>query len=108
MNYPFSECFIALAYLAQHDGVSAINNLPGCWNRKFGLWEVWVNGGKDERLGGSAGTCRVPSFSALVEFNGWPAGLINPRGGILAAGEAANEDQFIADIEAITGRKVAP
>ena len=33
-------------------------------------------------------------FSASVSWNGWPAGLIDPRGGIIAAGELANEETF--------------
>ena len=32
-----------------------------------------------------------------VEYNGFPAGLLTPMGdGCIAAGEAANEDTFIA------------
>lgn len=37
----------------------------------------------------------IPPFSAVVHWNGFPAGIIDPRGGILAAGELANEGTFI-------------
>jgi hypothetical protein len=33
-------------------------------------------------------------YQAMVEFNGFPAGIIDPNGGVLAAGDAANEDTF--------------
>jgi hypothetical protein len=37
----------------------------------------------------------LPPFSVKVSWNGWPAGIIQPGGGIIAAGEAANEDSLI-------------
>lgn len=37
----------------------------------------------------------VPPFSVYVQFNGWPAGILDAGGGVLAAGEAANEKNFI-------------
>jgi hypothetical protein len=36
----------------------------------------------------------VPEFSVFVEWNGFPAGIIDQFGGVLAAGDAANEDAF--------------
>ena len=41
----------------------------------------------------------LPPFCFKITFNGWPAGLIDPRGGVIAAGTAANEDVFIRDIQ---------
>lgn len=41
---------------------------------------------------------RIPL--AFVEFNGWPAGIIpasSERGGWIAAGSAANEDELIME-----------
>ena len=35
----------------------------------------------------------------LVWFNGWLAGMIDPYGGVIAAGELANEDTFIEAID---------
>jgi len=36
----------------------------------------------------------VPPFNCYVEFNGWPAGVFNPFGGIIAAGELANRPRL--------------
>ncbi len=33
----------------------------------------------------------TPAFSVSVDWNGWPAGIIDPGGGLLAAGDSANE-----------------
>ena len=37
----------------------------------------------------------IPRFHCAIEFNGWPAGLINPFAGWIAAGTVANEDALI-------------
>lgn len=37
----------------------------------------------------------VDAFTAKVEWNGWPAGILNPYGGCIAAGEAANLGTFL-------------
>lgn len=42
----------------------------------------------------------VPPFHAYLEYNGWPAGLINPFGGTVAAGREANEDALVAALRA--------
>ena len=57
-------------------------------------WKVRVNGCSVERE-------NIPPFHAYVEFNGWPAGFIGTDGGgVIAAGEAANEDALIAALRA--------
>ena len=38
----------------------------------------------------------VPAFTAMVSHNGWPAGVVDPQGGIIAAGDVANEATFRA------------
>ena len=48
----------------------------------------------------SAGGVEVPPFCVYIEFNGWPAGIINPFEGSIVAGEAANEDALIAALQA--------
>jgi hypothetical protein len=50
-------------------------------------WEFTLNTG-------FIATDTLPLFHASVKFNGWPAGLVNPGGGCIAAGEAANEKTF--------------
>ncbi len=36
----------------------------------------------------------VPRFSALVTWGGLPAGLLDPGGGTMVVGEAANQETF--------------
>jgi hypothetical protein len=37
-----------------------------------------------------------------VEYNGLPAGIFNPRGGVIAAAEGADEATFIEALERAT------
>ena len=43
---------------------------------------------------------KVDPFHAGIWFNGWAAGSFSPYGGWIAAGTAANEDNFIASLDA--------
>lgn len=48
-----------------------------------GKWVLRANGHRVKTDG-------VPPFSVMVEFNGWPAGIIDPGGAVIAAGSLAN------------------
>ena len=50
-------------------------------------WHCEINP-TDETLG------RIPPCTCNVTWNGFPAGIIDPGGGILAAGDAANEESL--------------
>jgi len=78
---PLSEAFLEIANLAERLGVSEINKLPGCWEHQIDQrWWIAVNShGFESEC--SMGT-KVPPLSAYVQFNGWPAGIINPYGGV--------------------------
>ena len=93
--------FMLLARLATKDDAAPLNKHPGCWERGIGSWWIAVNGHRDA-IKCSHGA-EVPPFNCYVEFNGWPAGLFDPRGGIIAAGDAANEETFAAAVEAEIG-----
>lgn len=41
----------------------------------------------------------VDAFTARVCWNGWPAGVIDPDGGVLAAGSLANERTLLSWLE---------
>lgn len=81
-------------------GVEKINTLPGAYICKVdNRWTFAVNGtekpvavdlGKD-----SMGIDELRCFHMAVWFNGWLAGIINPAGGTICAGEAGNEDALI-------------
>lgn len=90
-----SEAFVLLAELALAEGVA--DTPLGIWERAFDPWHVSLN--RDNIARKNVRGLEVPPYSAMVTFNGWPAGIIDPRGGILAAGAAANEDTFIAAIK---------
>jgi hypothetical protein len=90
--------FILLAKLAEKDGAAPLNKHQDCWERQIGEWCIAINGHRDKRKCSHGPS--VPPFNCYCEFNGWPAGIFDPIGGVIAAGEAANEDTFAAAIEA--------
>lgn len=94
-----AEAFAEIIRLAERRGVEGIGRLAGCWETSVGpQWWLCVNGhGHPVRCTRGVD---VPPYSAYVEFNGWPAGMFNPRGGEFVAGAAANESAFI---EALRG-----
>jgi hypothetical protein len=51
---------------------------------------------------------KVPAQSIYFEFNGWPAGYINAGGGMLAAGDLANEETLAAALDAAIRRTGRP
>lgn len=95
--------WVGCCMLAKKDGVVPIASAPnGIYCRKFGEWEIAFNG-TGEQKNKTEEHPALPPFNAFVKFNGWPAGIIGPDGGPLAAGAAANEDTFIAAIETDLG-----
>ena len=65
-------------------------------------WIIAVQANKDQEvefkpkgtMGGKVG------FGIMLGwFNGWLAGMLDPGGGVIAAGELANEDRFIEAID---------
>ncbi len=61
-------------------------------------WYVAVNGHRHEvEVRGS----KVPPFTAYVQWNGWPAGLLTPMQGTIAAGEAANGETLVAWLQGV-------
>ena len=107
MAEKISEAFLKLAKLAAHDGIALLNTLDGCWTRQIGeQWWIAINGHNEAHPasspdGASKNTpFEVKPFHCYVEFNGWPAGVFTPCGGVIASGETGNEDAFIAAIDA--------
>lgn len=98
MGEPICEVYAKMADLGGALGVVNINQLDGCWEHQVDdKWRIAWNGHR-EPVKNSAGH-EVPGYHIYVEYNGWPAGLIHPYGGILAAGEGANEKTFLAAID---------
>lgn len=97
---PISEAFVLLAELAQKDGIASARDFEACWERQIGEhWWIALNAHKEAKPQ-THSDAKVEPFHCYLEFNGWPAGIINPYGGIIAAGDAANEDAFISAIQA--------
>lgn len=87
-----SELFILLVDLAIKRGHK---NIKGqlLTLRVDDQWSYTINGSDKE-------WDRIPPYHASVVFNGWPAGIVGANSGIIAAGEAANEDALIEALKA--------
>lgn len=84
-----SVAYIKTVELAAALGARDISQLPGYWSHQVDeRWKIDLNG-KDVTLDG------IPPYHVAIEYNGWPAGILSPIGGIIAAGEGANESTFI-------------
>ncbi len=94
MNMP--EAYAVVLELAVKRGAENISALPCCWETAVDKWFVALNG-RSEPTKSSHGS-DVPPYSVYIAYNGWPAGIIDPHGGIIAGGEAANEETFIKAI----------
>ena len=88
--------------------------LQGCWYVAIDeQWEIAVNG-HDEALPCSqfrqhAGTSvSVEPFHCYVVYNGWPAGILSPAGGEIAAGESANLQTLCEALRKLVALKSAP
>lgn len=101
-NRPICELFVLIAALAQQDGISPLNKLGGLWRREIDEhWTLWVNGMPSPMSTENGVT--VEPYCAFIEFNGWPAGSFDSFGGVMAAGEIANETALCGAIRKILG-----
>jgi hypothetical protein len=90
-----SVVFALIAELAAALGVREIGTtFPACWELDVDPhWHLSINGHEDEQKNHTG--VPVPPFHCYAEFNGWPAGLFTPFGGVVAAGTVANEAALI-------------
>lgn len=98
------EAMGLVAELAAVRGVSHINKLPGCWECVVDeQWTLAMNGHREATKWKDV---LLQPFHVALEFNGWPAGVFSPQGGVIAAGELANENTFCGALKtAITKAK---
>ena len=94
-----NDCRMSLAfativeYVLSH-GATRLDKVPGCFERDVDeRWHIALNA-HNEPTKDSSG-CPVPAFECAITYNGWPAGIVGPYGGVMAAGSGANEDAFI-------------
>ena len=99
MEDKLCEAFAVLAKLGNLLGAGPLNKREGCWEFQIDEdWKIAINGHKEPTPCSMSDVPLMP-FHCYIEYNGWPAGVINPVGGIIAAGSDANENTFIEAIE---------
>lgn len=87
-----SEVFLRIVErMGREHGVPLPKRLLAIGDANIG-WHVVLNP-TESQVGDT------PAFSATVGWNGWPAGVIVPDGGVLAAGALANERTLLAWLE---------
>ena len=101
---PITNAMVLIAELAKKLGVSNIKALPGCWEHQIDEhWKIYLNGHREAVT--IASGVSVEPFNCWVEYNGWPAGSFDGFGGVIAAGEGANEETFIEALRARIARE---
>ena len=99
----FSEFWDEFCALAGEMGAAPLNKRRECWTVALdSRWWLAVNG-QNYRVHALSPTGirhPVPPFSVYVEFNGWPAGLIDPHGASIAAGSLANIGTLVEAVKA--------
>ena len=92
---PISEVFDLIATIGLKEHADPLSKYLEGWRYRVDEhWFIVVNGTKESIKYGKS-KIPIPPVNCWVEFNGWPAGLFDPFGGIMAAGSMANEDSFI-------------
>lgn len=99
-----SEAYCVVVELGLLLGVKDIKDLPGAWVQVIDPhWTIAMNGTNnpvDVDLGeGSMGITNLKPVEMAIWFNGWLAGILTPVDGVICAGEAGNEDNFIRDVK---------
>ena len=93
----------ALCRLADIDGAAPINKHTGCWEKQLDeRWWFAANGHKEPKSAGDIFQ-KVPPFSVVVKFNGWPFAVIDPHGGCVGHGEMANTRALVKVMEKAAG-----
>lgn len=97
---PICEAFVVVAELARASGALApLTRYPGCWEYEVDeRWRVALNAHPVPKEASFSNGVPVEPFHCFVTYNGWPAFIFNPYGGVGAAGSAANENTFIAAV----------
>ncbi len=83
--------FYAVAKLAEVLKESPIRDK--IWEHQIDRhWFIKINGYSKQVNG-------IPPYNMFIEFNGYPAGILSPFDGTIAAGTEANEDTFIEAVK---------
>jgi hypothetical protein len=99
MTPKVSAAMMAVAELGIAVGAAPLNARPGCWEHQVDdRW--WIACNPHPELTKCSRGVNVAPFRVYIEFNGWPAGIVGPDDGWIAAGTAANEDALLGAIRA--------
>lgn len=97
MRIPLAMSLIADLCVAL--GVAPATQCEGCWEHQVDEdWWIFLNA-HGHPVPTSKGI-EVPPYTCVVHWREWPAGMFDVSGGSIAAGEAANEQTFIAALQA--------
>jgi hypothetical protein len=105
-----AEIFVWIAHLAIKLNAHPMNKWLECWEHRLDdHWVIAVNGHAEPKTAHrlTVSPVTVQSFTCYVEFNGWPAGFIDPGGGVICAGSEANEEALITALRVACGQEVA-
>lgn len=90
------KVFVEIAKLCESMKIKPLNEFTDCWECKLDeRWTITVNAHREPKI---CNDVEIAPFHCYVEFNGFPAGIFSPRGGSIAAGSEANEDNLIKAI----------
>lgn len=93
----FSKAFALIAELAIARGAAPLSKHVGCWETDIAPnWRIALNGHGTPTK--SALGVNVPPFTACIERDGWPVGVIGPYDGAIVGGIRV-EDELIAALE---------
>jgi hypothetical protein len=106
-----SEAFLLAVELSIQLGAENIKDLPGAYVCKVDEhWTFAINGtdrNVEVNIKGSMGIGELEPCHMAIWFNGWLAGLLSPKDGVICAGPAGNEDNFIAALKSRTAALIA-
>ena len=81
-----------------------MNKIVGCWELEVDEhWWIAVNGHQGPK--DCSRDVSVPPYHAYIEWCGWPAGMVSPKDGIVAAGREANYPALLQALDAHLERR---
>lgn len=107
-----AEIWALVVDIADAHDATPMTKHPRPWYLRIDeQWEISINGGRQPahctQISGQP-TAPIPATHMLVQFNGFPAGLLSPYDGVIAAGTTANDNTLIAALRAHLRRTLNP
>lgn len=92
---PICNAYYLVAELGLALDAGPLTKHPACWECQIDrLWRIAINGHNAPKRCSFA-EVPIEPYHCYIEFNGWPAGIMTPFGGTIAAGSVANEETFM-------------